>query len=630
MRATASPATIYRYVHARLWLLALMLCALWPMSSAHAANCYVATAQGATGPANWQTYCWVDFSTYNDTAARSAAGQNFTLTLQDGTTLAFNLTISGAAITPSASPTWSGAAIGNTAMTGIAGSPVLYQTAAGTTIATITAIKLTPPAGASGITSYMMIAADGESTNGGESLAFTTNGGAWTELDAAGPISGSTYPTLSGTGTTTVTETGVAGTVGAYIFGSSTPTQLTGTMVGSGLQGMMLAVRFASVRLTMQIGGARAAPADQFTYAINATSNGATMATGTSSGTTLGPFATAGVSAAASIPLTLAETMASGSTDTLAHYQTLLTCTNSNTGSPTVMPTNVATTSYALGQLAYGDSVACTYTATPYPHLTLTKALAASGRQYTGDQFAMNIAQGSTVLATTTTAGTGATLTNASTAQTQVSAASAYTLSEAGSGTTVLGQYTANIACTNANTTSTTTLPSGATARTITPAMGDVVACTITNTKIASNAQLTIAKTSAIVSDPVNGTTNPKFIPGAIIAYTFAVTNTGPAAVDSNTVWLIDTLPAQLSVGTAANPTFVQGSPTSGLTFTTSTDIRYSNATTAPASYAACTYTPTASYDPAVHYICLNPKGIMAGSTGTPPGFTLTIQAKVN
>lgn len=43
---------------------------------ARAANCHVATAQGATGPANWQTYCWLDFT---GTSARSAADERLDL-----------------------------------------------------------------------------------------------------------------------------------------------------------------------------------------------------------------------------------------------------------------------------------------------------------------------------------------------------------------------------------------------------------------------------------------------------------------------------------------------------------------------------------------------------------------------
>ena len=613
------------------WRLLLVVMA-WILtnSAAMAANCYVATAQGSTGPSDWQTYCWVDFSTYNSTTASSSGGQNFSLTLQDGTVLSFTLQTSGtAALTAIASPSWSGAAIGNTAMTGIAGSPVLYQTGAGTTTVTISAIKLTPPSGASGVTNYMMVLGDGESTNGGESLSFVTNGGVWQTLSQAGPISGSIYPALSGAGTTTVTETGADGTVGAYIFGSAKPTTVTTTLVGGGLQGFMVAVRFASVRLTMAIADARVNSADQFSYAVQATSNSTTLASGASSGTGLGPFSTAGVSTAASVPMTLAETMASGSVSTLSHYQTSLTCTNSTAGSSTTLPIAQITTSYSLGSLAYGDALLCTFTATPFPHLTLRKALGGTGRQFSTDQFTMAIAQGGTSVATTTTGGTGTTVTSGATAQTQVSAGTAYTLSESGAGTTQTSQYTSAMACTNSWSASPTKLPTTP-GGSITPAMGDVVACTITNTKVAANASLTITKSSALVSDPVNGTTNPKAIPGAIVAYTLTVSNSGPTAVDTNSVLIIDTLPSQLSVGTAASPVFAQGSPTSNLTFTSGTDIAFSNATTAPASYAACTYTPTSAYDSAVHFICLNPKGKMAGSTGTPPSFSITVNTKLN
>lgn len=625
---------------ARLRIVLVALVALFGMAgTARAANCYVPTGQGSTGPSDWATYCWIDFTSYNSTTASSAAGQNFSLVLQDGTTLSFNLKASGARLTAVAAPSWNGAAIGNTAMTGIGGLPVLYQTGGGTTTVTISSITLTPPANGSGVTNYMMVMADGESTNTSETLSFATNGAAWLQLDQAGPISGSSYPTLSGTGTTTVTETGTTtNAVGAYIFGSTRPSQVSATLVGSGLQGMMLAVRFASIRLTMQIADARANASDQFTYAVNATSNGATFVSGTSSGTGLGPFATAGLSTAAAVPMTLAETIAGGSAGTLADYQTSLTCTNATSGSSTVLPNGVLTTSYALPALAYNDALQCTFTATPYPHLLLQKALGSGGRQYNTDQFALTIAQGTTTLATTTTSGTGSTLTNAATANTRVTAGTAYTMTEGAAGTSQGTQYTAAIACTNAYAGSSTTLPTSATAITtatsyggrITPAMGDVVTCTITNTKVAANANLTIAKTSSLLSDPVNGSINPKSIPGAIVTYTLTVANTGPSTVTANSVFIVDALPGQISVGTASNPTFIQGSPSSGLTFTRSTDIAYSNATTAPTSFAACTYTPVASYDPSVHFVCLNPKGTFAGSTGTPPSFQLSIQAQIN
>ena len=607
--------------------LAALFAALCAASPAMAANCYYATAQGSTGPADWQTYCWLDFTGYSETTARSASGQNFSFTLSDGTVMSFNLKVSGAAMTAATSPSWSGSAVGNTAFLGIAGRPIMYQTGAGTTTIAISSIALTPPA-AGTISAYMFVAADGESSNEGESLQFQTNGGNWQELDRAGPISGSTYPTTSGTGTNSFTETGAAGTVGAYIMGSTSPTSVTTTLVGGGLQGAMFAVRFASIRLNTQISGARANPADQFTFSVNTTGTGSMLATGTSSGTGLGPFTSAALSSSAAIPLTLNQTMAAGSVNSLSHYRSVLTCTNTATGSSTPLPTNVVTTAYNFGSLQFGDAVQCTFTETPYPHLTLTKALAASGRQFSGDQFTLTIAQGATVVGTTTTTGSGATVSNGSTPQVQLSAGTAYNLSEAAAGTTTLGQYTATMSCTNAATSS-TVLPTAA-GGSVTPQMGDVIACVITNAKRGSNATLAVAKSSTLVSDPVNGTTNPKAIPGAVVRYSFTVQNSGPTATDSNSVFIVDSLPAQISVGTAASPAFTQGSPTSALTFSAASDIRYSNAATAPASFAACTYSPVAAYDPAVRYVCLRPQGSMAGSSGTPTSFTLSIEGRIN
>ncbi len=622
------PTSMTHHIQSKLVPLLLLLLAMFGLAApARAANCYYATAQGSTGPADWQTYCWLDLTSYNDTTARSASGQAFSYTLPDGTTMSFTMKVSGAAATSATSPSWGGAAVGNTAFTGISGRPVLYQTAAGTTTVSITGITLTPPSGATTITSYMFVGADAESSNEGESLSFQTNGGSWVQLDQVGPISGSSYPGVSGLNTSSVTESGAPGTVGAYIFGSTTPTSVTTTLVGGGLQGAMFAVRFASIRLNLQIAGTRARAADQFQFDIKATSSGTSLSSGTSSGTGLGPFTAASLSSSSALPLTLTQAMAGGSGSVISEYRSILTCTNS-TSSSTPMPSNVQTTSYNFGALQFGDNVQCQFTNTPYPHLQLTKALGTGGRQYASDQFTMQIDQGTTSIASTTTAGTGTTITSGSTALVQVAPGTSYTLYEAAAGSTALAQYTSSMACTNGWSGSTTALPTTATAS-ITPQMGDVITCTLTNTKRAANALLTVSKSSAPVSDPVNGSANPKLIPGAIVQYTLSVANTGPSTVDSNSIVLIDSLPTQLTVGTASSPSFVQGSTSSALTFNTSTDIRYSNAASPPTSFAACTYTPVSAYDPAVRYVCLNPKGTMAGSTGTPPSFSISFNSQL-
>jgi uncharacterized repeat protein (TIGR01451 family) len=78
-----------------------------------------------------------------------------------------------------------------------------------------------------------------------------------------------------------------------------------------------------------------------------------------------------------------------------------------------------------------------------------------------------------------------------------------------------------------------------------------------------ATAALTVAKTSRIVSDPVNNTTNPKMIPGAVIEYCIAVTN-GSGATTASSIAVNDPLPSTVTY----EPTFgvkVDGTVASGV-----------------------------------------------------------------
>jgi uncharacterized repeat protein (TIGR01451 family) len=619
----------FNFIRTWMWRLVAGM-ALGCASPALAATCAPATSAG-TAPASWQTYCWLDFSSYVDSTARSANGQNFSITLTDGATLSFNLkaTSTGAtAVSAVASPSWTGAAVGNTAFLGIPGKPVLYTNIDNTTVVlTLSAITITPPAGVAAATAYAVVAADAESTNGSESLSFTTNGGNWTLLDSVPGISGNIYPAMTNGGTT-FTETGTDGNVGGYIVGSNNPTTVKTTLVGGGLQGAMFAVRFASLALNKTIVGVRYNSADQFTYRITTTSSGATLASGTTSGTATGPFANATVNFASALPVTLSEAMTTGSVGTLANYNSRLTCTNGNSASSTPLPTGVTTTSFNFGGLVFGDAVSCRFTNAVIPRVALSKALA-SARVFAADQFTLNLTTGSTTTATTTTTGAGATIANGAIPATVVAAATAYGLAEAAAGSTVLTYYTAGIACTNTYTASPTVLPTTLPG-TVTPGYGDNISCMITNTPKPATATLTVTKTSTIVSDPINGTTNPKAIPGAVIRYAITVTNTGTAAVDASTVVVADPLPSGVSLS-VASPTviFTEGTPASGLVFNAATNVTYSNQAAGGTPF---TYAPIGTgYDSAVRGMRIAPTGTMAGTTASgSPSFTVTFLTRIN
>ncbi len=602
--------------------------------TAVAATCSPAGAQGAA-PAAWQTYCWLDFSSYNDATVRSASGQNFSFDLDDGSTLTFTLratSTTASAADDRAAPSWSGAAVGNSSFLNIPGRPILYMVNSGALVNfTFSNITVIPPPGVASVSSYAFVAADAESTDNSEFLEFGTNGSNWQILDAVPPISGSQFPVLTGTGTATLRMAGggQTGRVGGYIAGTNSPTNVTATMRGQGLQGMMFAVRFASITLNKTITGTRVDPADQFTFQITSTSSGDLLASGTTTGSGNGPFPAAVISTASGIPISLTEVMASGSASAISQYRPQLTCTNNSAGSPTMMPTNVETTNYSFGALAFGDAVECVFNNTPYPHLSLEKQLSAAGRIFDSDEFRIRIREGNSTVAARTTAGAGAVISNAPIAMTQLVSGNNYHVDERARGTTDLDRYTASLSCTNANTGSSTILPSSL-EEDFTPAIGDVIACIITNSRDPANAVLEISKQSTIVSDPVNGSVNPKAIPGAIIRYTIEVTNQGDAPVDTSSIQISDILPPDISYNGASPIIFTDGAISSGLdSFNPATMASFSEQPSGTAPYG---YAPdTTGFDPNVTGLIINPSGTLAASNGSnDPSFTISFEARLD
>jgi parallel beta-helix repeat protein len=161
------------------------------------------------------------------------------------------------------------------------------------------------------------------------------------------------------------------------------------------------------------------------------------------------------------------------------------------------------------------------------------------------------------------------------------------------------------------------------------------------NVVVTGGPTLLVAKSVASTSDPVNGTTNPKSIPGAEKLYNVRVTNQGSGPIDNNAVAIVDPVPAntQLFVGNLGGAgsgpiAFVNGSPSSALTWTftalnsTTDDVDFSND-----NGATWTYVPVPDangYDAAVTTLRLRPQGTMPGNGGGNPYFELRFRVKVN
>lgn len=293
-----------------------------------------------------------------------------------------------------------------------------------------------------------------------------------------------------------------------------------------------------------------------------------------------------------------------------ANYAQALACT----GNTTALAGNVLTVNPA------DTAITCTFTNS---RIAQQFRLAKTWSGATGGHTAGATTSGGTANASFSS--TAPTATNGT--QVTMRAGDVVTLpAETYGGGAVAALYNASVACTGGSP-----LASGATGRTLTiqPSTTATV-CTYTNAYVLP---LAIAKTSVAYSDPVNGTTTPKLIPGAFADYGITVTAPPGTAPTSNSVVVTDAIPANLAlfVGTYApgpGPVgFAAGG--SGLTYSFtslasgSDDLSFSNN-----GGATWTYTPVAGangVDTNVTHVRVNPKGSMAPGSS----FTINLRAQV-
>lgn len=141
---------------------------------------------------------------------------------------------------------------------------------------------------------------------------------------------------------------------------------------------------------------------------------------------------------------------------------------------------------------------------------------------------------------------------------------------------------------------------------------------------------LSFAKNVQTISDPINGTSSPKAIPGAFVSYQMTITNKTDGAIDPDTIIVSDVLPPQVSAYVLSDAVVVtQGPVPSGLAVTPS-DVSWSSQ---PGGGAPFTYVPVADSngcDPMVTGIRIQTRGSMAAGTETnPSSVTFGIKARV-
>ena len=144
---------------------------------------------------------------------------------------------------------------------------------------------------------------------------------------------------------------------------------------------------------------------------------------------------------------------------------------------------------------------------------------------------------------------------------------------------------------------------------------------------------LLVTKIAQTISDPFNGTTNPKAVPGAEVRYTISVTNQGLGPVDSDSLVITEVVPANTDLyvdTTSGDPMqFIDGPTPSGLTpLNYATDVAFSNQ---PGGGPPYSYVPSGTgFDPNVTGFRIQLQGVMDGAVGgNNPSFNIRFRVVV-
>ncbi len=160
-------------------------------------------------------------------------------------------------------------------------------------------------------------------------------------------------------------------------------------------------------------------------------------------------------------------------------------------------------------------------------------------------------------------------------------------------------------------------------------------------TAILTGPSISLQKTTRTISDPVNGTTNPKAIPGALAEYTIVATNTGSSPADNNTITISDAIPNNTALyvndisGAGSGPIrFVDGTPPSGLSYNfTALNNNSDNLSFSDNNGVSFTYNPTPDADGVdtnVTNIRVTTLGQFLASGGSgDPSFSILFRVKV-
>jgi uncharacterized repeat protein (TIGR01451 family) len=370
--------------------IALAACLALP-SSAAAQGAPVGCGYGVGGPFA-SNLCWFDMSGYNDTLARSLAGQPMSVSLPGGYTATFTLTsrpVSGVLAHPGIEsrsvPIAQRFAFGKAGYVGTPGNPVLYSLDAGSNGVELrlSDISVVDALGAP-VTGYSFVVADAENNINGESFTWNSD----KPLDLVGVLNPDPprgcQDSLTGLGTTSVTCTGQGtdppgaggSTTPLYdnvIVGADTPSTIGLSLRTFARSGVAFAIMTSKIEVAKSVVG-RVRGSDSFDVSARSP-EGSTIAsasTGSGGSATTGELTVLPRTNGSSY--TLAETATPGSGTLLSDYGRSWSCTNNGAPDPS-LPSGSGTS--VVVSPAAGDDISCTVTNTQLPaELSVDKSVA--------------------------------------------------------------------------------------------------------------------------------------------------------------------------------------------------------------------------------------------------------------
>ncbi|HWI22461.1 MAG TPA: DUF11 domain-containing protein [Baekduia sp.] len=345
-------------------------------SSASAQGPAVGCGYGTGGP-NASNLCWFDMSAYNDTLARSPAGQPMSVTLPGGYTVTYSITsrpVSGSPnhpiVDPRAVPIETRFAFGYSDYVGVAAMPALYSRDAGNNGVTLTLsnISVVDSSGVP-VTGYSFVIADAENNINTENFTWTSD----KPLELVGVANPTStrgcHNALTGLGTTSVTCTGQGTDPGgspprpwydAVVVGADTPSTISVAMRTPARSGVAFAIMTSKIEVVKNVAG-RVRASDSFDIAATSPEGStlATASTGPGNSATTGELTVLPRSGGSAY--TLSEAVTPGSGTRASDYSRSWSCTNNGVSDPS-LPAGSGP-SVAVSPAA-GDDVQCTVTNT--------------------------------------------------------------------------------------------------------------------------------------------------------------------------------------------------------------------------------------------------------------------------